>query len=149
MVWRDSELKSGSGREEMNNLVNIGKSVQIKGELTGNEDLTIDGNFEGKIHMKDHALTVGPNGNINAEIRAKSVTILGRLVGNVMAGEKVEVAQSGTMEGDITSPRVILADGARFKGTIDMEGQRPKAGAKVAATISTTGASVKDARVTA
>ena len=65
------------------------------------------------------------NGSINAEICAKSVTVLGKLVGNIKAGEKVEVAASGSMEGDITAPRVILADGASFKGSIDMEGRGP------------------------
>jgi cytoskeletal protein CcmA (bactofilin family) len=109
----------------MQNLVNIGKSVQIKGELTGSEDLTIDGHLEGKIHMKEHHLTVGTNSTISAEIHAKSVTILGKVTGNIVAGEKVEVATSGTMLGDIRSPRVALADGAKFKGSIDME---PRAG---------------------
>ncbi len=109
--------------------VNIGKSVQIKGELTASEDLTIDGVLEGKVFMKDHDLTIGPNGTLQAEIRAKSVTVLGRLVGNVKASEKVEVAASGSMEGDIQSPRVLLADGARFKGSIDMEGRPATAAA--------------------
>ena len=135
----------------MENVANIGKSVQIKGELTGSEDLTIDGVVEGKIHMKDHNLTVGPNGSINAEVRAKAVVVLGKMIGNIKAGEKVEVAASGSMEGDITSPRVALADGARFKGSIDMEGRA----SKPAATTSTAtagvpaGAASKDRRVTA
>ena len=105
----------------MQTLVNIGKSVQIKGELTGNEDLTIDGLLEGKIHMQEHHLTVGANASITAEIRAKSVTVLGRVTGNIQAGEKVEIDASGTMIGDIRSPRVILADGSKFKGSVDMD----------------------------
>ncbi len=137
----------------MENPVNIGKSVQIKGELTGSEDLTIDGALEGKIHMKDHNLTVGTNGSINAEVRAKSVMVLGKLVGNIKAGEKVEVAASGSMEGDITAPRVILADGARFKGSIDMEGRPGKAAAATASTVTVqttpSGLGAKDPRVTA
>lgn len=138
----------------MENPVNIGKSVQIKGELTGNEDLTIDGSVEGKIHMKDHNLTVGPNGAINAEIRAKTVIVLGKLIGNVKAGEKVEVAASGSVEGDIVAPRVALADGARFKGSIDMEGHKAKPGATASASTSTPatgplGGGGKDSRVTA
>jgi cytoskeletal protein CcmA (bactofilin family) len=122
-------------RSKMDKLINIGKSIQIKGELTGSEDLTIDGVLDGKIHMKEHNLTVGPNGSINAEIRAKSVVVQGKLIGNIVAGEKVEVAQSGSMNGDITAPRVILADGAAFKGSIDMEGRPVKkdAGASTAA----------------
>ena len=153
MVWREQKPEgsapgsaSVSGRNQMDNLINIGKSVQIKGELTGSEDLTIDGVLEGKIHMKDHHLTVGSNGSINAEIRAKSVTVLGKLIGNIKAGEKVEVAASGSMEGDITSPRVILADGASFKGSIDMEGRGVK---KAEASSTVAAASGKEARVTA
>ena len=136
----------------MENPVNIGKSVQIKGELTGSEDLTIDGKVEGKIHMKDHNLTVGPNGSINAEIHAKAVVVLGKLVGNIKAGEKVEVAASGSMEGDIVAPRVALADGARFKGSIDMEGRAAaKAAAGASAATPAPGATpgVKDSRLTA
>jgi cytoskeletal protein CcmA (bactofilin family) len=132
----DGALAARAGRSNMDNLVNIGKSVQIKGELTASEDLTIDGVLEGKIFMKDHDLAIGPNGTLQAEIRAKSVTVLGKLVGNVKATEKVEVAATGTMEGDIQSPRVLLADGARFKGSIDMEGRPSTAAAAAGASSS-------------
>jgi len=108
----------------MDKVVNIGKSVQIKGELTGNEDLTIEGRFDGKIVLKDHTLTIGANGHITAEINAKAVHVIGEVIGNITADDKVEVAATGSMQGDIASPRVVLADGARFKGSIDME---PKA----------------------
>jgi cytoskeletal protein CcmA (bactofilin family) len=102
-------------------IVHIGQSVYIKGELSGNEDLTIEGKVDGKITLKDHHLTIGANGRISAEIHAKTVLVVGEVTGNVFADEKVEVASSGTMKGDIISPRVVLADGARFKGTVDME----------------------------
>lgn len=102
-------------------LVNIGQSIQIKGELTGNEDLTIEGKVDGKIVLKDHNLTIGANGKIVAEVQAKTVMVIGELVGNIIADDKVEVAATGSMKGDIVSPRVVLADGARFKGSIDME----------------------------
>lgn len=111
----------------MDKLVNIGQSVQIKGELTGNEDLTIEGKVEGKMTLSGHALTVGANGRIHGEIRAKSVVVVGEVDGNILADDKVEVAATGSMKGDIVAPRVILADGARFKGTIDMDGQAKKA----------------------
>ena len=121
----------------MEKLVNIGQSIQIKGELTGNEDLAIEGKVEGKILLKDHNLTVGPNARITADIHAKNVTVVGEVVGNITADDKVEVAETGSMKGDIMSPRVVLADGARFKGSIDME-VKPRAvlsgaGAPVAA----------------
>jgi cytoskeletal protein CcmA (bactofilin family) len=105
----------------MDKVVNIGQSIHIKGELTGNEDLTIEGKVEGKIFLKDHNLTIGANGKITAEIQAKTVMVVGEVVGNITADDKVEVAASGTMRGDIAAPRVVLADGAKFKGTIDMD----------------------------
>ena len=108
-------------RKPMEKLVNIGKSIQIKGELTGKEDLTIEGRVDGKIVLKDHHLTIGANGHITAEIHAKSVSIVGQVVGNVTADDRIEIAATGSMEGDIKAPRVVLADGARFKGAVDME----------------------------
>ena len=105
----------------MDKVVNIGQSIHIKGELTGNEDLTIEGKVEGKIFLKDHNLTIGANGKITAEIQAKTVMVVGEVNGNITADDKVEVAASGTMRGDIAAPRVVLADGAKFKGTIDMD----------------------------
>lgn len=105
----------------MDKLVNIGQSVQIKGELTGNEDLTIEGKVDGKIILKDHNLTIGANGRIAAEIHAKTVLVVGEVVGNITADDKVEIAATGSMRGDIVAPRVVLADGARFKGSIDMD----------------------------
>lgn len=107
-------------------LVNIGQSIKIKGELTGNEDLTIDGNFEGKIFLKDHHLTIGNNGHITAEIEAKSVQIHGEVNGNVRADDKVEISPSGSVNGDLAAPRVMLADGSSFKGSIDMSGKTSK-----------------------
>jgi cytoskeletal protein CcmA (bactofilin family) len=105
----------------MEKLVNIGQSIQIKGELSGNEDLTIEGKVDGKIGLKDHNLTIGANGKITAEIQAKTVMVIGEVVGNITADDKVEVAATGSMKGDIVAPRVVLADGARFKGSIDMD----------------------------
>jgi cytoskeletal protein CcmA (bactofilin family) len=107
----------------MEKLINLGKSMRIKGELSGDEDLTIEGRLDGKITLGEHALTIGSNGQIKAEIRAKSVVIAGELVGNVTATDKVEVASTGSVLGDLRAPRVVLADGARFRGSIDMEPQ--------------------------
>ena len=90
--------------------VNIGKSVVIKGELSGSEDLTIEGQVEGKIELKDHALTIGPNGKIKAQVFAKSVIVLGEVNGNVTATEKVDIRDGGSVDGDIVSPRVAIAD---------------------------------------
>jgi len=106
--------------------VNIGKSVVIKGELTGSEDLTIEGHVEGKIELRQNVLTIGPNGKIKAQVFAKSVIILGEVTGNVTASEKVDLRDNGSVDGDIAAPRVAIAEGAHFRGSIDMQ----RAGAK-------------------
>jgi cytoskeletal protein CcmA (bactofilin family) len=102
-------------------VVNIGKSVVIKGELNGSEDLTIEGQVEGKIELKEHALTIGPNGKIKAQVFAKSVIVLGEVNGNVTASEKVDIRDGGSVDGDIISPRVAIAEGAHFRGSVDMQ----------------------------
>ena len=102
-------------------VVNIGKSVVIKGELNGSEDLTIEGHVEGKIELKDHILTIGPNGKIKAQVLAKSVIVLGEVNGNVTASEKVDIRDGGSVDGDIIAPRVAIAEGAHFRGTVDMQ----------------------------
>src|SRR5687767_12400142 len=101
--------------------VNIGKSVVIKGELNGSEDLTIEGQVEGKIELRQNVLTIGPNGKIKAQLFAKSVIILGEVVGNVTATEKVDIRDNGSVDGDIASPRVAIAEGAHFRGSVDMQ----------------------------
>lgn len=102
-------------------MVNIGKSVVIKGELNGSEDLTIEGHVEGKIELKDHVLTIGPNGKIKAQVFAKAVIVLGEVNGNVTATEKVDIRDGGSVDGDIVSPRVAIAEGAHFRGSVDMQ----------------------------
>ena len=101
--------------------VNIGKSVVIKGELNGSEDLTIEGQVEGKIELRQNVLTIGPNGKIKAQVFAKSVIILGEVTGNVTATEKVDIRDNGSVDGDIAAPRVAIAEGAHFRGSIDMQ----------------------------
>ncbi len=101
--------------------MNIGKSVVIKGELNGSEDLTIDGRVEGKIELRQNVLTIGANGKIKAEVFARSVVVLGQLTGNVIATEKVDIRDNGSIDGDITSPRVAIAEGAHFRGSVDMQ----------------------------
>jgi cytoskeletal protein CcmA (bactofilin family) len=110
-------------------MVNIGKSVVIKGELSGSEDLTIEGHVEGRIDLKDNVLTIGPNGRIKAEVFAKSVVVLGEVTGNVTASEKVDIRDNGSVDGDIASPRVAIAEGAHFRGSVDMQrsGGKPQA----------------------
>ena len=107
-------------------IVNIGKSVVINGELSGSEDLTLEGQVEGKIELRQNVLTIGANGKIKAQVFAKAVIILGEVTGNVTATEKVDIRDNGSVDGDIAAPRVAIAEGAHFRGSIDMQ----RAGAK-------------------
>ena len=120
-------------RQMGRDMVNIGKSVVIKGELNGSEDLTIEGQVEGKIELKDHVLTIGPNGKIKAQVFAKAVIVLGEVNGNVTATEKVDIRDGGSVDGDIISPRVAIAEGAHFRGSVDMQrkGMPPAAAVSV------------------
>jgi cytoskeletal protein CcmA (bactofilin family) len=102
-------------------LASIGKSIIINGELSGSEDLTIEGKVDGKIDLKDHVLTVGANGRIKAQVSAKSIVVLGQVTGNLTATEKVDIKENGSVEGDVIAPRVAIADGSHFKGSIDMQ----------------------------
>lgn len=115
---------------------NIGSSIRIDGTLTGNEDLTIDGTVTGRIKLTGHALTIGPNGKIEAGLRAKSVIVEGVVKGNITADDKIRITASGSVEGDLRAPRIALDDGACFAGNVDMgnvpaasgkaEGDKPK-----------------------
>ena len=114
-------------------VVNIGKSVVIKGELNGSEDLTVEGHVEGKIELKEHVLTIGPHGRIKAEIHAKAVIVLGEVSGNIVASEKVDIRDNGSVDGDIVSPRVAIAEGAHFRGSVDMQRKPEKPAAPAVA----------------
>src|SRR6266540_120632 len=113
-------------------IVNIGKSVVIKGELNGSEDLTIEGHVEGTIQLREHVLTIGPNGKIKAQVFAKAVIVLGEVTGNVTASEKVDIRDNGSVDGDIVSPRVAIAEGAHFRGSVDMQRKGTAAQAQAA-----------------
>jgi cytoskeletal protein CcmA (bactofilin family) len=113
-------------------VASIGKSLHVKGELSGQEDLAIEGKVEGKIVLKGQNVTIGQTGRVSGEIHAKAVVVAGLLNGDIVAEEMVEVAATGTMMGDIRAPRVVLADGAKFKGSIDMDA-KSASGASVAA----------------
>ena len=108
----------------------IGKSIVINGELSGSEDLTIEGRVDGKIELRDHVLTVGSNGRIKAQVSAKAIVVLGQVTGNLNATEKVDIKETGSVEGDVVAPRVAIADGSHFKGSIDMQKkEQPEKGA--------------------
>jgi cytoskeletal protein CcmA (bactofilin family) len=99
-------------------IMNLGKSVMIKGELSGSEDLTLYGRMEGSVRLPEYTLTIGPDADIQAEISAKTVVIMGGVTGNVSAGEKVEIRSTGSVTGDIASPRLEIQDGACMCGKV-------------------------------
>jgi cytoskeletal protein CcmA (bactofilin family) len=99
----------------------IGKSVQIRGELTGSEDLYLDGAIEGTIDLRDHSLIIGPNGKIKAGITARDLVVHGKVEGNVTATGRVELRKSCTLIGDVSTQRIVIEDGAFFKGAIDIK----------------------------
>lgn len=99
----------------------IGPSIFIKGDLAGEEDLVIEGRVEGRVDLKQNNVTIGKNGKVRADVIGKVVTVEGEVDGNVFAHEAAVLRQSGAVRGNITSPRVTLEDGSRFKGSIDME----------------------------
>jgi cytoskeletal protein CcmA (bactofilin family) len=98
----------------------IGKSVLIKGQLSGSEDLYLDGEVEGTIELREHSLVVGPNGRIHANISAREVVLHGKAEGNIQATERVELKKSCVLVGDITTQRILIEDGAFFKGSVDL-----------------------------
>jgi cytoskeletal protein CcmA (bactofilin family) len=101
----------------------IGKSISLKGTITGAEDLYVDGKVEGSIDLAKHLVTVGLNGQIQADVTAREVVILGKLSGNVVAADRVEIKSQGALTGDVTCARISIEDGAFFKGGIDIQKQ--------------------------
>jgi cytoskeletal protein CcmA (bactofilin family) len=99
----------------------IGRSVTVKGELSGSEDLFIDGQVEGTIELKGNSLTIGPNGQVKANINAKDVVVQGKLDGNIQATQRAQLSKSAVATGDITTQRVSIEEGAYFKGKVDIQ----------------------------
>ena len=111
-------------------LAQIGKSVVVKGELSGSEDLYVDGQIEGSIALKNNSLTVGPHGQVKASVEAKGIVVQGKLEGNVQAAESVELRKSAIVNGDITTQRIAIEEGAYLKGKVDIQGRSEKAAGK-------------------
>ena len=125
------------GRFEAENRVNaatIGKAVKIVGQIYSKEDLYVDGEVEGTMEALEHKLTIGPHGAVHAGIKAREVVALGNITGNVEASDKIEIHKEAKLVGDIRTARIIIEDGAYFKGSIDIVKPEPaKAPAKPAA----------------
>jgi cytoskeletal protein CcmA (bactofilin family) len=98
----------------------LGKSVIVKGQIFSREDLTIDGEVEGTVELQEHRLTVGPNGKVLAAIKAREIVVLGTIHGNVETTDKIDIRKDAKLVGDIRTARVVIEDGAYFKGNIDI-----------------------------
>ena len=105
-------------------MVWVGKSVVFKGELVSSEDMSIDGRVEGTVAVRDHTLTIGPDAEIHANISAKIITIHGAVTGSVKASDKVDIRDTGKVDGNITAPRIAIAEGANLHGRIDTMSER-------------------------
>jgi len=112
-----------------NGQARIGKSVVIRGEVKGNEDLVIDGRVEGTVTLTESRLTVGPNANVTADLSARDVLILGQVQGNIVASGRVELRAGCTVEGDVRALRLAVEDNAVFRGKVDLtQGTRVQEG---------------------
>jgi len=116
-----------------NMVMDLGKSIVISGELSASEDLTLYGQMDGRVTLPNHALTIGPNAHIRAEIAAKAVVVMGAVTGSVMAGERVTILATGSVVGDIVSPRFAMEDGGQLAGKVDMPSQAAPAVSRIVA----------------
>jgi cytoskeletal protein CcmA (bactofilin family) len=107
----------------------LGPTVTLRGDLTADEDLAIEGQFDGTIHVNEHCVTVGPQGQVKADIQTSRVVVQGVVTGNITARERIEIRKTGRVMGDLVAPGISIEDGAYFKGSIEIlrEGERPAA----------------------
>jgi cytoskeletal protein CcmA (bactofilin family) len=117
----------GRPAEERRKIVWFGKSVAFKGELSSAEDMALDGQVEGTINVRDHILTIGPDADIRADIVGKIVVIQGRVKGQILAREKIHIHETASIEGDVSSPKIVIADGARLEGRLETLERPPDA----------------------
>ena len=120
----ESTVTGNRPPEERRVVAWVGKGVVFKGDLLSSEDMTVDGRVEGTIQLRDHGLTIGPDADIRADIVAKTVTVLGAVVGAITASDKVDIRETGSVEGDIIAPRVAMADGAVMWGRVDTSSRK-------------------------
>jgi len=108
-------------------VMDLGKSVRIKGELSASEDMTLCGQMEGRVTLPEHSLTIGPEADIRAEIKASTVIIMGVVLGNVTASKKIDLRSTGSVTGDIAAPRIVIADGGQILGKVQITGEKAQA----------------------
>lgn len=122
-----------NGEQKDVRVATIGISVTIKGEINGAEDLTVDGQVEGKIELPEHTLTIGPNATVMADINAKVVTVFGTVIGNVVAREKADIRKTASIEGSLACGTLAVQEGAKMNGRI--ETKKPAAASRTKAEI--------------
>jgi cytoskeletal protein CcmA (bactofilin family) len=111
---------------QVNELATIGKSVVIKGDVSGSEDLYVDGEVEGSIDLRNHSLTVGPNGKVKASITAKSIVVQGKVDGSLTAADRLDLRKSAIVTGDVITQRISIEEGAFLKGKVDIQKEAGK-----------------------
>src|SRR5262245_26515275 len=114
------------GEQKDARVATLGGSVSVKGEISGSEDLTLDGQIEGRIELPDHALTVGPNLTVMADINARVVTVFGTVIGTITARETVDVRKTGSVEGTLTCGSLAIQEGATVSGKVETKKPRAK-----------------------
>lgn len=119
-------VESPKSQDLRTDVAHIGKSVVIKGELSGSEDLYLDGEVEGTIELQRNSLTIGPNGRIRAHINAKEVVVHGKVDGNIKCTDRMELRRTAVLVGDVSTQRIVIEDGAFFKGSIDIQREAKK-----------------------
>ncbi|MGH7288884.1 MAG: bactofilin family protein [Myxococcota bacterium] len=107
-------------------MANIGKSITIKGDLSGDEDLQIEGTVEGRIDLPNNQLTIGAEGRVKAEVHAKSVVVIGHVTGNLSAADRIQVEATGIVDGDVKAPRLVIQEGAMLNGSVEMTASSAK-----------------------
>jgi cytoskeletal protein CcmA (bactofilin family) len=109
-----------------NEVAKVGKSVVIKGEVSGSEDLYIDGEVEGNIDLRNNSVTIGPNGKVRASVSAKSIVVQGKVDGSLTASDRLDLRKSAIVTGDVTTQRIAIEEGAFLKGRVDIQKEAGK-----------------------
>jgi cytoskeletal protein CcmA (bactofilin family) len=121
MAPLDSTYSTPTDRSNTSGMARLGASLHVKGEITGNEDLAIDGSVEGLVHLEDRKLTVGASARLTADVIAREVVVYGNVKGNLRARDRIEIKKDGSVVGDLTTARIMIEDGAYFKGSIEID----------------------------
>jgi cytoskeletal protein CcmA (bactofilin family) len=122
--WEEKSMSTDASRplpSTSSTPARLGASLHVKGEISGNEDLLIDGSVEGLVQLQDRKLTVGSTAKLTADVAAREVVVYGSVKGNLRARDRIEIKKDGSVVGDITTARIMIEDGAYFKGSIEID----------------------------